>query len=473
MENKIIYFIILVLSLISISVNAQILYIRANTDGDTTSINPDNLSFSPMLNADYSILSTGYTNVDTMYSLAYLSKSISSFLIKVENDDGDNLVGTFNWLAIGFGEFELGNSNYIKCGEEGESQTNSIVFENPFPDTSYSALCSPADDSDSPICYISENANPKTAAGFDTFVNDDGGGLETVNSTSWCAFSHGSYSIDSLNISAGTDTQGSSELVGNFTTPFNNADYVVIITNVEDGAQDGCVCEITSRSTIGFTGVCVDDISSASNCNSEVFDWVALNTIDSNVDVDPWWNGSWAKCSNLTVSSAIANYEYRVLFNSSNIDFSSTDDQGDDLRIVNAPCGNGGTEMNYWIEDWDETGDGEVWFKGDSSGSTTVYSVYYDYASAPTVSNGTATFMAFEDFSTLPTIIGVDWDGDSCDNYHIFGFNFSQSENYIYEVEYNITSVLPATFGVLSQFWFTNATRADNMGDLEIILTLI
>ena len=119
-----------------------------------------------------------------------------------------------------------------------------------------------------------------------------------------------------------------------------------------------------------------------------------------------WFDSSFKKCQNITVSSAISDYQYKVIFNTTNFNYSYANDTGSDIRIVNASCGNKGNEMPHWVELWNESGDSIVWFRGDNS-STTVYSVYYNYTDAESKSNGTQTFLLFDDFE------GTDYDHDT------------------------------------------------------------
>jgi len=115
-----------------------------------------------------------------------------------------------------------------------------------------------------------------------------------------------------------------------------------------------------------------------------------------------WWNTSFKKCQNITISSPISDYQYKLILNTTNFNYSYANDDGSDIRIVNASCGNGGVEVPYWIEEWNESGDSTLWFRGDNS-STTVYSVYYNYTNAKSKSNGTKTWNFFDDFVTDTT----------------------------------------------------------------------
>jgi len=110
-----------------------------------------------------------------------------------------------------------------------------------------------------------------------------------------------------------------------------------------------------------------------------------------------WWNTSFKKCQNITISSPVNDYQYKLILNTTNFNYSYANDDGSDIRIVNASCCNGGVEVPYWIEKWNKTGDSTLWFRGDNS-STTTYALYYNYTDAENKSNGTKTFLYFTDF---------------------------------------------------------------------------
>ena len=116
--------------------------------------------------------------------------------------------------------------------------------------------------------------------------------------------------------------------------------------------------------------------------------------LSSNVSAS-WWNSSFHKCQNITISSPVGDYQYKLILNTTNFNYSYANNDGSDVRIVNSSCGNGGVEVQYWIEDWNESGSSVVWFRGDNS-STTVYSIYYNYTDAEAKSNGTNTFELYD-----------------------------------------------------------------------------
>jgi hypothetical protein len=88
-----------------------------------------------------------------------------------------------------------------------------------------------------------------------------------------------------------------------------------------------------------------------------------------------------------------ADYQIKILLNSSNFDYSKASSNGSDLRFYNQDE----TMLNYWIENWDTSGDSLVWVKIPDSGTSTIF-MYYGNPAATTLSNGTNTFTFFDDF---------------------------------------------------------------------------
>lgn len=111
--------------------------------------------------------------------------------------------------------------------------------------------------------------------------------------------------------------------------------------------------------------------------------------LDGLVEYHPAWNTSFAYCRNITIESDnidadLNNYTILMRFNSSNINYTYTQDDGDDIRFVNTSCNNGGSEMAYEIEVWNESGNSDLWVKIPfiNASEDTVVSVYYNYSDA-------------------------------------------------------------------------------------------
>ncbi|MFH0888246.1 MAG: DUF2341 domain-containing protein [Planctomycetota bacterium] len=77
--------------------------------------------------------------------------------------------------------------------------------------------------------------------------------------------------------------------------------------------------------------------------------------------------------------------------------YSNIKTDGSDIRFTGS---DGVTELSYWIETWNNTGNSTVWVKIPSvpTGTSTIY-MYYGNTSATSSSNGTNTFVFFDDFS--------------------------------------------------------------------------
>ena len=114
----------------------------------------------------------------------------------------------------------------------------------------------------------------------------------------------------------------------------------------------------------------------------------------------------WSKRKSITVSnsgSSLTNYQMKfTVYRSTGTDsgfnvYVGTNCQSDyrDIRFTNSS----NSVLDYWIESSDSN-TATIWVEADSlpSGNTTMY-LYYDNGSAVSVSNGTNTFIVFDDFS--------------------------------------------------------------------------
>lgn len=100
-----------------------------------------------------------------------------------------------------------------------------------------------------------------------------------------------------------------------------------------------------------------------------------------------WWNDSWSYCQDITMSkpgSSLSNFPFMINLDSGNIDYAHTEDNGEDVRIVDAACSDGGSLVPYSIEKWNESGTSTVHFMASSidSSTNTTYSIYFGNAEA-------------------------------------------------------------------------------------------
>ena len=122
--------------------------------------------------------------------------------------------------------------------------------------------------------------------------------------------------------------------------------------------------------------------------------------------VSPWWNISWQYRQQINISNTAGNltdYQVEIKLNSSNVgsNFDWSND-GDDLRFTYYNSSSGTeTEIPYWIESWNSSSqEAIVWVKVpflENNTNTTIY-MYYGNPTAAPKSNGTATFLFFDDF---------------------------------------------------------------------------
>ncbi len=96
-----------------------------------------------------------------------------------------------------------------------------------------------------------------------------------------------------------------------------------------------------------------------------------------------WWDLSWNQRKKLTFKNGaqatdLVNFPVLVVFDSTRIDYTKTQDAGEDIRFIDD---DGLTELKYEIEKWDETGTSLVWVKvpqiNGASSSDHVW-LYYD-----------------------------------------------------------------------------------------------
>ena len=90
-------------------------------------------------------------------------------------------------------------------------------------------------------------------------------------------------------------------------------------------------------------------------------------------------------------------YQVKVSLTTSNFDYSKAKTNGEDIRFKDS---DGQTNLNYWIETWNTTGDSVIWVNVASipASSTKTICMYYGNDGARAASDGTAVFQFFNDF---------------------------------------------------------------------------
>ncbi|HUW46100.1 MAG TPA: DUF2341 domain-containing protein [Dehalococcoidia bacterium] len=142
---------------------------------------------------------------------------------------------------------------------------------------------------------------------------------------------------------------------------------------------------------------------------------LAVNTIEepvsSPVSNPPmtWYEANYSYCKSFNITNTTAgaqtDYQMKLLVNkNSGSDGSGTvnlsghcEDDFDDIRFTNAT----GTVLDYWAETINAGDNATVWVELDNVNATgnTSFSLYYGNSTVTSASNGTNTFIAFDDFN--------------------------------------------------------------------------
>ena len=175
------------------------------------------------------------------------------------------------------------------------------------------------------------------------------------------------------------------------------------LDNCHDYNDTYCACDFKDMSNItGYKNVTVEkwvnfdsyNVDTGETLKLKLMYDVPLNTngkfnITINFDgyyfnIDPYWNSNWNGCNNITITetSGYNITDKEIIVNLTGLTFASTDE----IRIVNASCNEGGSEIPRDIlssgSDY-----AEVLFMANlTASSNTTYSVYYNNPSAPSPS---------------------------------------------------------------------------------------
>jgi len=113
-----------------------------------------------------------------------------------------------------------------------------------------------------------------------------------------------------------------------------------------------------------------------------------------------WWNSTWLKCKTINITNAFpVNYSHKLVLNSTYINYSSLKANGTDLRFLEGNCTTPtGSVLSDWIENWNVTGASNVWVKTTTANVAQI-AMYYNNSAADDTTNGTNTFLIFDDFT--------------------------------------------------------------------------
>ena len=112
----------------------------------------------------------------------------------------------------------------------------------------------------------------------------------------------------------------------------------------------------------------------------------------------PWWNDNWLHRAEITLGPATPSdsFQVKVELTTSNFTYAHAQDDGDDIRFLYYDAA-AWFDLDYWIEDWDNTGTSKIWVEVQPLGQDAIY-MYYSNASAATASNKDAVFPLYDNF---------------------------------------------------------------------------
>jgi len=254
---------------------------RSNGDSYTAGSNPDTVTMQILPDTSYSILFNSKTDTDTVYSSGEWSdKAITNFKVFPHDDGAGAETCNYMWATIPYGYYNLGDGEYIECGNVGSptGAGGTATLDTEVLSSDYSVICSTAPNGiNFGRCSLDGNTANRTSSSFGYQIDNNAGTPYDPASMDYCVFSHGEYIINnSVLVKSGITTQSSGTFNITFSSNFPDNNYVVFLTHDEDDNGDACACETTIISTNSFTATCEDDGGSTTSCNGDKIDWVAF-----------------------------------------------------------------------------------------------------------------------------------------------------------------------------------------------------
>jgi len=263
------------------------------------------------------------------------------------------------------------------------------------------------------------SVSPCPAVTCEAYVNDTDG--DTLNVT-WATNESGSW----VNKHTNTSVSANSTLSYQFSNFSNYSQIYYWRVYVDDSEYN--ISEIYHFTT-SATATSVDTISpynqtaspltvnaTGDSCLDNVTLYYRYSTDNSSWGSgggggsENWWNSDWSYRKNHTIQSSAGagtNYQVQIkVVNSSGSDSGSTiyiDDKAlgnfNDIRFIN--YSDNSTVLDYWIEEVNTDANATFWVEipeNLSSANQQIW-IYYGNSSATNISNGTNTFVFFDDFS--------------------------------------------------------------------------
>lgn len=156
-------------------------------------------------------------------------------------------------------------------------------------------------------------------------------------------------------------------------TSFDDTDPGEVIPNLEINCETSCTASASASTVSTWCQIGTAGGNSTSDCNEN------------------WHSRKKVTFNNKASSENLTNFPVLIRLDSSKIDYSKTQDQGQDLRFVDSD----GTLLSYEIEKWDESGESLVWVNVpqiDLGSASDYVWVYYNNSAASAGVNASGTW---------------------------------------------------------------------------------
>jgi hypothetical protein len=234
---------------------------------------------------------------------------------------------------------------------------------------------------------------------------DDGNG-DTLTAY-WYSNSSGSWALFATNtsISTASGEQTIKQTNTNFSNFSTSYYWSVNVTDVRDWTNN------TYKFKTGAPNSTINPISpyqqTTSQLNVTATGAASIDNItlyyrysqDNNTWIGPWWNSSWGYFKTCQINNPLDDYQMKIIVGNSTggdvICEGYAQPDFDDIRFLRT---DNSTELPYWRENY--TADTQATFWVNNLYNDSIILMYYGNDEVTTSSNGTATFIMFDDFSS-------------------------------------------------------------------------
>lgn len=173
---------------------------------------------------------------------------------------------------------------------------------------------------------------------------------------------------------------------------------------------------------------------------------------------------------NINSATPYNNFQVNVILDTTNFNYANADFYGSDIRFADL----NDSELNYWIEEWNNYGTSSIWVKVNNMSEDTIL-MFYGNSAAVSYSSASATFDEYISFETGNL---ADWTFTNSTNGQQIGSNaagdwYSEIEDF-YPIENYFSAKIGAVSNAHSSPWGVNAwmAKALTKGDYHLAMDI-